>query len=70
MLKAAARNDWLDEQPAINQLMSLSCYEQPAMMECLTSIRRADADGIIKYFARLQNVRADSSAHFLSRQLG
>ncbi len=38
MLKAAARNGWIDEQRA--------------MMECLTSIRRAGADIIITYFAR------------------
>jgi porphobilinogen synthase len=38
MLKAAARNGWIDEKRA--------------MMECLTSIRRAGADIIITYFAR------------------
>jgi porphobilinogen synthase len=38
MLKAAARNGWLDEPRA--------------MMEMLTSIRRAGADIIITYFAR------------------
>ncbi|MGE5361131.1 MAG: porphobilinogen synthase [Bacteroidales bacterium] len=38
MLKAAARNGWLDEPRA--------------MMEMLTSIRRAGADMIITYFAR------------------
>jgi porphobilinogen synthase len=38
MLKAAARNGWIDERRA--------------MMECLTSIRRAGADIIITYFAR------------------
>ena len=38
MLKAAARNGWIDEPRA--------------MMEMLTSIRRAGADIIITYFAR------------------
>jgi porphobilinogen synthase len=38
MLKAAARNGWIDERRS--------------MMECLTSIRRAGADIIITYFAR------------------
>jgi porphobilinogen synthase len=38
MLKAAARNGWIDERRA--------------MMECLMSIRRAGADIIITYFAR------------------
>ena len=38
MLKAAARNGWLDEQRA--------------MMETLTAIRRAGADIIITYYAR------------------
>ena len=38
MLKAAARNGWIDERRA--------------MMECLISIRRAGADIIITYFAR------------------
>jgi porphobilinogen synthase len=38
MLKAAAANGWLDERRA--------------MMECLTSIRRAGADIIITYYAR------------------
>jgi porphobilinogen synthase len=38
MLKAAAGNGWLDERRA--------------MLECLTSIRRAGADVIITYFAR------------------
>jgi porphobilinogen synthase len=38
MLKAAARNGWLDEKRA--------------MLECLTSIRRAGADIIITYYAR------------------
>ena len=38
MLKAAARNGWIDERRA--------------MMECLTSIRRAGADIVITYFAR------------------
>jgi porphobilinogen synthase len=38
MLKAAARNGWLDEPRA--------------MMETLTSIRRAGADIIITYYAR------------------
>src|SRR5258707_14999637 len=38
MLKAAARNGWIDERRA--------------MMECLTSIRRAGADIIITYYAR------------------
>ena len=37
MLKAAARNGWLDEKRA--------------MLECLTSIRRAGADIIITYHA-------------------
>jgi porphobilinogen synthase len=37
MLKAAARNGWIDEPRA--------------MMECLTSIRRAGADIIITYYA-------------------
>jgi porphobilinogen synthase len=38
MLKAAARNGWIDEERA--------------MLECLTSIRRAGADIIITYYAR------------------
>jgi porphobilinogen synthase len=38
MLKAAARNGWIDERRA--------------MLECLTSIRRAGADMIITYYAR------------------
>ena len=38
MLKAAAKNGWLDESRA--------------MMECLTSIKRAGADIIITYYAR------------------
>jgi porphobilinogen synthase len=38
MLKAAARNGWIDERRA--------------MMECLTSIRRAGADIVITYYAR------------------
>ena len=38
MIKAAARNGWLDEPRA--------------MLECLTSIRRAGADIIITYYAR------------------
>jgi porphobilinogen synthase len=38
MLKAAARNGWLDERRA--------------MLECLTSIHRAGADIIITYYAR------------------
>jgi len=38
MLKAAARNGWLDEKRA--------------MLECLTAIRRAGADIIITYYAR------------------
>ncbi len=38
MIKAAARNGWLDEPRA--------------MMECLTAIRRAGADIIITYYAR------------------
>lgn len=38
MLKAAARNGWIDE----------TC----AMIECLTSIRRAGADIVITYYAR------------------
>ena len=38
MLKAAARLGWIDEERA--------------MMECLTSIKRAGADIIITYYAR------------------
>ncbi|HEX3701963.1 MAG TPA: porphobilinogen synthase [Vicinamibacterales bacterium] len=38
MLKAAARNGWIDEPRA--------------MLECLTAIRRAGADVIITYYAR------------------
>ena len=38
MLKAAARNGWIDEQRA--------------MLETLTAIRRAGADIIITYYAR------------------
>ena len=38
MVKAAARNGWIDEPRA--------------MIECLTAIRRAGADIIITYFAR------------------
>lgn len=38
MLKAAARNGWIDEPRA--------------MLECLTAIRRAGADMIITYYAR------------------
>ena len=38
MLKAAARNGWLDERRA--------------MLESLTAIRRAGADVIITYYAR------------------
>ena len=38
MIKAAARNGWLDEPRA--------------MMECLTAIHRAGADIIITYYAR------------------
>ena len=38
MLKAAARNGWIDETRA--------------MLECLTAIRRAGADIIITYYAR------------------
>jgi porphobilinogen synthase len=38
MLKAAARNGWIDEQRA--------------MLECLTAIHRAGADIIITYYAR------------------
>ena len=38
MLKAAARNGWIDETRA--------------MLECLTAIRRAGADVIITYYAR------------------
>jgi porphobilinogen synthase len=38
MLKAAAQNGWIDENKA--------------MMECLTSIKRAGADIIISYYAR------------------
>ena len=38
MLKAAAQNGWIDEPRA--------------MIECLTSIKRAGADIIIPYYAR------------------
>ena len=38
MLKAAARNGWIDEQRA--------------MLECLTAIRRAGADVVVTYYAR------------------
>ena len=38
MLKAAARNGWIDERRA--------------MLETLTAIRRAGADIIITYYAR------------------
>jgi porphobilinogen synthase len=38
MLKAAALNGWIDEPRA--------------MLECLTSIRRAGADILITYYAR------------------
>jgi porphobilinogen synthase len=38
MLKAAARNGWIDEQRT--------------MLECLTSVRRGGADVIITYFGR------------------
>ena len=38
MLKAAAQNGWIDEERA--------------MLECLTSIRRAGADIIVTYYAR------------------
>ena len=38
MLKAAARNGWLDEPRAV--------------IECLTAIRRAGADLVITYYAR------------------
>ena len=38
MLKAAARNGWVDEERA--------------MLESLTAIRRAGADIIITYYAR------------------
>jgi porphobilinogen synthase len=38
MLKAAARNGWIDEKRA--------------MVETLTSIKRAGADMIITYYAR------------------
>ena len=38
MLKAAAANGWLDEQTA--------------MLETLTSIKRAGADIVITYFAK------------------
>jgi porphobilinogen synthase len=38
MLKAAARNGWIDERRA--------------MLETLTSVRRAGADFIITYYAR------------------
>lgn len=38
MLKAAARNGWIDEERA--------------MLECLTAIRRAGADVVITYYAR------------------
>jgi porphobilinogen synthase len=37
MLKAAALNGWLDEEAVV--------------MEALTSIKRAGADGILTYFA-------------------
>jgi porphobilinogen synthase len=38
MLMAAARNGWLDERAVV--------------LESLTSIRRAGADGILTYFAK------------------
>jgi porphobilinogen synthase len=38
MLKAAARNGWIDEQRA--------------MVETLTAIKRAGADMVITYYAR------------------
>jgi porphobilinogen synthase len=38
MLKAAAQNGWLDERAAV--------------LETLTSIRRADADAIVTYYAK------------------
>jgi porphobilinogen synthase len=38
MIKAAARNGWIDEERA--------------MMETLTSIRRAGAEIIVTYYAR------------------
>jgi len=38
MLMAAARNGWLDERAVV--------------LESLTSIKRAGADGILTYFAR------------------
>jgi porphobilinogen synthase len=38
MLKAAAQNGWLDERAVV--------------LESLTSIKRAGADGILTYFAR------------------
>jgi porphobilinogen synthase len=38
MLKAAAANGWLDEEPAV--------------LETLTSIRRAGADAIVTYYAK------------------
>ena len=50
MLKAAARNGWIDEPRA--------------MMETLTSIRRAGADIIITYYAR------EAAARRRSRQTG
>ena len=37
MLKAAAQNGWLDEKQVV--------------LEALTSIRRAGADGILTYYA-------------------
>ena len=38
MLKAAAANGWLEERPAV--------------VEALTSIRRAGADAIVTYYAK------------------
>ncbi len=38
MLKAAARNDWIDERAAV--------------VEALTAIRRAGADLILTYYAK------------------
>ena len=48
MLKAAARNGWIDEPRA--------------MMETLTSIRRAGADIIVTYYARDSGADAESVA--------
>jgi porphobilinogen synthase len=38
MLKAASQNGWLDERPVV--------------LEALTGIRRAGADGILTYYAK------------------